>query len=500
MINSSKPAQPLRWAAFLVFLPALVVYLAGAPAGLTWVNDSADGGDLISAAAVGGVPHPTGYPLWTLLAQALLRLPLGEPAWRAALISILSAAAAAALVVLLVLYLAPSAANARGHLAASAVAAGLLLAFAPALWGQAVVVEVYALHAGLSAALLAALWRWQHSQAPRWSLLSGLVFGLSLSNHLTTIWLTPAALAAWWGPAVAPPARRRRAGGFVAGMLVGLAPYLIIAVAAAGDAPVNWAAPGAVRSLLWLISGELYRGYVLAAPLSFWPTRLAAWAAELWRNLLPWGVAAAVWGFVLLAAAQRRLAIGWIASLLLGLVWALGYNTSDSLLSWMPGWVMLTVAAGVGLHSTLCTAQARLPVNVTRLLAVAALLLVIFPALLRWPQQNLRHDRAAELFYQSVLAEVEPDAVVVTAGDRATFALWYGRYVQHLRPDVTLISRDLWTLPGYRAVLIGHEPALTPWNAADWETLAHGLAAGRPVYLVQATELGWTVQPVIGDQ
>lgn len=36
----------------------------------------------------------------------------------------------------------------------------------------------------------------------------------------------------------------------------------------------------------------------------------------------------------------------------------------------------------------------------------------------------------------------------------ATFALWYGRYARHLRSDVTLVSRDLWALPGYRVRLI----------------------------------------------
>ena len=492
MADISKSAQPLRWAAFLVFLAALAVYLSSAPTGLTWVNDSADGGDLISAALLGGVPHPPGYPLWMLLARPLLHLPVGEPAWRAALLSMISAAIAAAFTTRLLLHLTSPAPDQRWAAAVSAVAAGLLLACAPALWQQAVVVEVYALHAGLSAALLLVLWHWQHNSAPRWGLLAGVMFGLGLSNHLTTIWLLPAVLAAM------PCPRRAAVAAFLGGLLVGLSPYLALAVAATGAAPVNWAAPGTVRSLLWLVSGELYRGYVLAVPLSFWPVRLAAWAAALWHNLLPWGLAAAVWGFVVLFSTQRRLAIGWLASLLPGLVWALSYNTSDSLLSWLPGWVMLAVAAGMGLYSALRAATARCPARVVRVLGVMALLLVLLPAALRWPQQTLRHDHTAERFYQAVLAEVAPNAVIVTVGDRATFALWYGRYARHLRSDVTLVSRDLWALPGYRALLISQHPALVAWNDASWEALAREIAATRPVYLVQAglpAAPGWTLIP-----
>lgn len=129
-----------------------------------------------------------------------------------------------------------------------------MLACAPALWQQAVVVEVYALHVGLSAALLLVLWHWQHNSDPS-GLLAGVMFGLGLSNHLTTIWLLPAVLAAM-------PCPRSCCGpaAFLGGLLVGLSPYLALAVAATGAAPVNWAAPGTVRSLLWLVSGELYRG------------------------------------------------------------------------------------------------------------------------------------------------------------------------------------------------------------------------------------------------
>ena len=47
----------------------MAVYLASLAPGLTWANFGADGGDLIAAAATGGVAHPTGYPFYLLLAR-----------------------------------------------------------------------------------------------------------------------------------------------------------------------------------------------------------------------------------------------------------------------------------------------------------------------------------------------------------------------------------------------------------------------------------------------
>ena len=81
----------------IVFVVALAVYLRTAPPGLTWAHDSADGGDLIAAALVRGVPHPSGYPTFILLARLFTRLPWLTPAWQVTLISMLSGAAAAAL-------------------------------------------------------------------------------------------------------------------------------------------------------------------------------------------------------------------------------------------------------------------------------------------------------------------------------------------------------------------------------------------------------------------
>ena len=81
----------------IVFVVALAVYLRTAPPGLTWAHDSADGGDLIAAALVRGVPHPSGYPTFVLLARLFTRLPWHTPAWQVTLISMLGGATAAAL-------------------------------------------------------------------------------------------------------------------------------------------------------------------------------------------------------------------------------------------------------------------------------------------------------------------------------------------------------------------------------------------------------------------
>ena len=52
-----------------------------------------DSGDLVSAAVLGGIPHPPGYPLSTFLGWLLTKLSLGPTqAWRLGLLSSFPAA------------------------------------------------------------------------------------------------------------------------------------------------------------------------------------------------------------------------------------------------------------------------------------------------------------------------------------------------------------------------------------------------------------------------
>ncbi len=493
----------------IVFSLALAVYGLTAPAGLTWAHASADGGDLITAAQVLGVPHPSGYPTWTLLAALFSQLPLGTAAWRATLLSMVSGASAAALVAATVPWLTLNGASAtegitdpvstageeRPRRSSSAVlllsstpalVAGLALAFAPLLWGQATVAEVYALHACLAAAALWALVRWQAGTDNRWAAAAGLVLGLGLGNHLTTVWLLPAAGILLWTDQRSGSSRARASAALAAGLAVGLLVYLYLPLAAASDPPVNWGNPRTLDGLWWLVSGQLYRDFVFAVAWADVPGRLGGWSAELWRSFLPWGLAAALLGLATLFQRNRSLAAAFSASLLLGLAWAVGYNTSDSVLSLLPGWVILTLALGAGLATALdwLAGQNRRAGLAAALLSIA---LAAAPLVLHWQGQNLRNDRAAEQFYSQVLQHTPANAVVLTAGDRATFALWYGRYGLGLRPDVTPVSRDLWALPSYRATVASQHPDLAgPAPPAAWLDLMQAAGQQRPLFLAQA--------------
>ncbi|MCS6843711.1 MAG: DUF2723 domain-containing protein [Caldilineales bacterium] len=482
------------WAAGVVFSAALAVYLASAAPGLTWAHDSADGGELIAAVAVRGVPHPPGYPTYLLLAQPFVALPLGNLAQRGALFSAVAGAAAAALLAAALRQAPPDhwqaglgpgrerRADAASPSSLPALAAGLALAFSPPLWSQATVVEVYALHAALAAGLIWALSRWRLTGGLGWLALSGLLFGLALGNHLTIVWLLPM-LGVWavGGAAGWPRRRLWLAGG--GGLALGLSVYLYLPLAAAARPPINWGDPRSWEGFRWLVTAELYRPNAFALPADQVLPRLTAAAAGLWQGLLPWGALLAAAGLAGLAHRQPALAAAGALSALLSLAWAIGYNTADSLWSLLAAWVLVGWWAGLGLAWTWQRASGR--GRVGRWAGIGLCLLVAAaPLALHWPRQDLRRDRQAEQFIGHILTAAEPDAVVVAAGDRALFSLWYARYGQGRRPDLIPLSRDLWGQPGYRST-VGHtHPGLAGESPpSEWPALLAHVLPQRPVYL-----------------
>lgn len=170
-------------------------------AGYAWTTAPSvtllDSGEFLVAAQHFGVPHPTGYPLWTLLAWLFHFLPLGNAAWKIALFSGVCGALAVGLVTMLIrssaLWMLPGAdSRARGAAGVCAIAMSLVFAFSFSMWSQAVIVEVYTLHALLIGLYLTSLYSWLR-RPERLSGIYWTFFTLSLafSNHQLTLALAP---------------------------------------------------------------------------------------------------------------------------------------------------------------------------------------------------------------------------------------------------------------------------------------------------------------------
>src|SRR5438045_2015585 len=117
-----------------------------------------DSGELAVGSFYAGVPHPPGYPVWTLYTWLFTEfLPFSNIAFRVALSSAVAAALGCGLIALMVSRGSSMMIDGIGELktiarrwenalcVVSGVVAGMLLGFDGFMWSQAVIVEVYAL-------------------------------------------------------------------------------------------------------------------------------------------------------------------------------------------------------------------------------------------------------------------------------------------------------------------------------------------------------------------
>src|SRR6185436_3276683 len=138
-----------------------------------------DSGELVTAVAVLGIPHPSGYPLYVLIGKLwTLLVPAGSIAFRMSLFSAFCGAAACGVLYRL--------ARAAGLAVSAAILSSLLLAFSPTFWAEANVQRVYTLNALFVAAATLLAVRWcsaDEARAGRLFFATLFVAGLGATNH-----------------------------------------------------------------------------------------------------------------------------------------------------------------------------------------------------------------------------------------------------------------------------------------------------------------------------
>ncbi len=476
--------------AVLLVISLLAVYLASMARGPTWAHYGADGSDLITAAATGGVAHPTGYPLYLLLARLFQWLPLGSLAFRTNLMSAVDTICAALLVYRLVACALLPANPDKYWLAglAGAYAFGL----APLVWSQAVITEVYALH-GLFILLilcLAAGCRYTSLTPGKLDALLGLTFGLSMGNHVTTIFLLPVVFLAGVprnDGLTRPPGISvlRRLAWSGAGLLV----YLVLPLRAISAPPVNWGNPVNLERLAWLVSARLYQDQFLALSVSSFWERIQTEAALLLQQFGIPGLVLGLSGFIIFFT-RSPLYRSTLWTAVVFSLFAIAYGTGDSSVYLIPACACFAIWIGIGLGKLMEAFTRRLPAA-GWLLGLGLILYIGIQAGSHWHLVDASRDLRAERFGDQILAQAPEHAIIFARGDQAVFTLWYYHFALHKRPDLAIIAADMLPFDWYQETLRSAYPALALPASLPFPEAVRAANPERPVCHVQAHP--WTL-------
>ncbi len=419
----------------------------------------ADNGEFQLVAARLGVAHPPGFPLYTLLAHLMTRLPIGATAaYRVNVLSVLSSTA-----VLLLVYVTVHDLTQRHLAAATAVIA---LGTATTFWSQATTANIRSLTALFTALALWALVRFYQTatrQKPtnkdHWLVVLALALSLGITHHLSLAFMGGVFLIT---VVVIDPSLVRtphRWGRPLLAALAGLLPLLYLPLRAGADvrgASEQLATPaGFLRHFLGLgFQGDFFY-FIDPLVLSL---RLGVMGNVMTFQFSPWLLLGMGIGLALLFWRE------WKLGLLLGGAFALHtlvtamYRAPQTVEYMLPAYIpaVLCLGYGVGQLAPMMTTQRVGWLRPLALLFAA----LMFTATLhqgwqRWPsywQLHLAED--ANDYAQGLLTAAPPDAIILANWHWVT-PLWYLQEVAGQRPDITV-----------RYVAPGAEPYGQTWAQA----------------------------------
>ncbi|MCL4535849.1 MAG: DUF2723 domain-containing protein [Bacteroidetes bacterium] len=492
----------MRWAerrALLVVAPAGVVFLGSL--GLYWASlapgpTGGDSGEFQFVPYVLGIPHHTGYPLYTLLGKLWTFLPLGNVAYRMNLLSAVLGAMGVAIVFLLGQSLT------RSRWAGLAGAAAM--AVSPLFWLWSTIAGVRTASVLLPALVLWLAFEWSERKETRtvgadiraasrgrdasgdgWLIALALAFGAGLAHHRSAIYLAPALL-----PFVLLVDRRvlrrwRTLAPAAAAAILPLLTYAYLPLRSRAGAPFDQFHPDTWGRFWDLVLAVPLSQSFFSIPADAVAGRLSLAGATLAGEFGAAGVALAAAGIVALALRHPKTLVLLVTFFAGTLAQTLAWNVGQQRLNvayLLPAYPVLGVAVAAGADALWrlaallagswrfalglgpAPAQARVdhhsPADAARAtrsspqhILTGMLPAIVFLAFLwlgaeRWqmasaasvqPLDRFRADlsrgTAAQRLVLSSLPYMEPEALVVGNWEQAT-PFWYYQYAEGLSPSV----------------------------------------------------------------
>jgi 4-amino-4-deoxy-L-arabinose transferase-like glycosyltransferase len=422
--------------------------------------------EFVTVALSGGVAHPPGYPLISLIGVVFGRLSLGPLPFRIDLISVLCHTATIGLVFLIGERL-------TRNLWASAAGA-LVLAFGANFWAWSLVAETFPLNDLLVALVLYLLVLWHERPTSRARLIgAAAVFGLGLANHQTIALLLPAIVYLLILHRRELETDRVKLWGiFAASAVAGIVPYSYVIIAAGRHELYNWGGiQGPLDLLRQILRLDYGTGQLVSLQRYIGGTAMDRFG-DFFKTINPILAVLAALGF---AQAWRRVRWYFWTSLLAvfftGPLFLAVANANPAVATarfalvrfyLLPELILATLAA-LGITFIVEQARRRLPAPphwLPQAVAGAALAIAALEIVFTYHAVDISEDHVTRSFAEDILATTPQNAILLAGGDHVVLPLAYLQAVEGRRPDVTLIIFPVLSAEWYQRELRLRHPDL----------------------------------------
>ena len=468
--------------ALLIF----ILYFSSLPMTLT----EGDSGEWTLIAKYGGIPHPSGYPLYASFIRAVVWMLPGLPVVTdLALFSAVCAVSAAIVTYNALLKLKPE---------PMASAFSVIVVFTTAVvWRMANIPEPFALNILLAACVFYVFTRALREDFARPNtpfFVMGLLFGLGFCNHQTLVWLLPmpAVLLLTTGRT----AMLQRFGVAVLGLVIGLLPLTYFLFAQSDHSPYDFFSVQTPMELLHLLLRSGYGSFALAphqtpsnwqSVVYFW-TKLWPWFSGVFLIIIPIGVLSLANECNDADVGNRKIArlltLGWSVSLSgSALVFLRLFNVNIT--GMIPSIIERFMAMSVWLMVLPLFYGCLKIAAFLRMRGYPIKGLVIFGSCLlvgHLCYQFQRADRSTAFLYEDhiktvyKISKLLDDAPIISASDAEDYGLMYGQFVLGLASEKTrYLNLGFWGSKPYMRRI----NQLMHWNPEESASWGRGALVTR---------------------
>jgi len=477
-----------------IFIFSIGLYSTTIAPSLSWGfnNYGIDSGELLSAAKTLGIPHPPGYPTYTLLLHLYSNIvQIGDLAFRGNTFSTLNAS----ITVLIIYFIIKKSCTlleitkTRIETIICATIGSVIITTAPLFWANSLITEVYTLNTVFVSLLILLSLKIteENTKHKKLFLIFGLLSGIGIGNHLTLIFIS-APLILWITHS--HQYNKKRFSLLILGFLIGCAIYLYLPIRALSDPPINWGNPVDLKSFLWVITAEPYKNLVLGVNQSLLIARLSSWSTIILNQFTFLGLFIGLMAPPLLYKKQRWFLICSTTSMIFFLIYSITYNSMDAEVLLLPIIVIFSIWIGIGF--AVITAQIKKIIQswtnfsyiYTHIFTITAIFVLILISGLsitnNYKSLNLSDNQNALEYAQAVFDKIpnQPipsllkgriyypnQAIIIADNEQHVFSLWYLLYGTKSNKKVMVISSRLLQFDWYIEQIRNQYPFQIPRNS-----------------------------------
>lgn len=405
-----------------------------------------DVGDFVTAATVMGVPHPSGYPLITLLGFLLTRIDFATPAFMVGLISALSSAFAVVIFYLFSLELTKN--------KLIALLSALVLAFNYIFWFYAEIAEVFGLNNLFVVLLIFLAYLFYKYKKIKYLYTLAFFTGLSMTNNYIISFVFPSIFILVFFHFKDIFKKPKVVLTCISLGLSGLLLYLYIPIASLSNPPLNWGNVKDLSSFLDVILRKHYGTFGVGEVASIVPLQRLLIQKEFFSTLL-FQLTPPVIFFCMLGilyAFKKHKAL--LISLLLGFILCGPFFIALIGISFYSAFyigiyerfftmslVVLLFFFPLGVKFFIDLINKIFKKNTFETLFILILFIIpIFLFKYNFPKTDLHNVYIGDNLAFDLLMPLPKNAYFMIIGDTQIFNSWYGRYALNIRKDVTLLT------------------------------------------------------------